>query len=70
VRLGDVADLPPTLDGRQYGRAARLLYWSLLEQVKVGCAGGAAEVGPQAALADAGCCGRWRSTRRTAGEAT
>jgi len=36
VNLGDLRDLPPTLDGHQTAEILGCSYWSLLEQAKAG----------------------------------
>ncbi len=36
MRLADLADLPPTLDGHRTAEILGCSYWSLLEQVKAG----------------------------------
>jgi hypothetical protein len=36
LTLGDLRDLPPTLDGHQVAEILGCSYWSLLEQVKAG----------------------------------
>ena len=36
IRMSGLADLPPTLDGRQVAELFGCSYWSLLEQVKDG----------------------------------
>jgi predicted DNA-binding transcriptional regulator AlpA len=34
VKIGDLSDLPPTLDGRQVAELLGCSYWALLEMVK------------------------------------
>ena len=36
MKIGEVADLPTTLDGRQTAELLGCSYWSLLQQVKAG----------------------------------